>query len=139
MKKLFCLFLLAGIAISARAQKTDPLDSTSTYILGEVKKRFGVFVDISIDNWEDVEELPQKTEPGKLYVQIEHKNHHKQHESWVGVVKAKVNNVDRDKKMIELELLEDYSSMASKLGVKDTKLTPGLVVQFRWIYKEPEY
>jgi hypothetical protein len=142
MKKvfLFCLLLVCSGALDLAAQtrKKEEAPAETYTIEGKVKRRFGVFAIISIDNWDDLDEFPLIPQEGYIYMYIDKDVPANLQPGWIKIAKAEVFKTDREEKHIEVKLLEDFGTKAASLGLGELKLVVGNMAQFRWEYKEQE-
>jgi|GEM_PF-6211541 len=130
MKKILLVSFLLFSSLALLPAQKDTAGVEKHFIEGTVKNRFGVFVVISIDNWEDIEEFPARPQPG--YIWMQGKN------GWQQIVKAEVYKMDKDGEDIEIKLLEDFGSKANSLGLGQLKLATGSPARFQWEYKTEE-
>lgn len=136
MNRFFLSFILMlAMGAGSYAQTAD----TSDYVIidGTVVGRLGVYFTVSVDNWDDIDQMPYKDDTVKVYVYTERKLNETTGPGWVPLLKSVVYFPKEKTKEIELKLLEDFGEKANKLGLGGMTLDKGFKLKLYW--KEPVY
>jgi hypothetical protein len=119
MKKAFILISFFLGSHLLHASDTTPGDTTKYEAIGSVKKRFGVFLIMDLENLEDVDYFPSAKANVNLEYYLDKKGGGKgKNGKWVIACKAVVYRVYDKDKTIEFKLLEDPADRLGKEGIE---------------------